>query len=188
MDQTFDFGLLNTQKDPRFAQRKYGRFGTIAKNGCGLIALYNIERAADPETRFDPYYDARNTIKTNLFGLLGTRMSAIRKKLESKGFQVFDVFLGSATPYIAGSEIPMHADKVAALASALSSGSFVLNPAANAAPAIARFSASIAGTRRPSKPLDAREARMTGKAKECVPVEIMIGVRAAIIPTAIKPK
>ncbi|MBR2644468.1 MAG: hypothetical protein IKD54_04175 [Clostridia bacterium] len=91
MDQTFDFGLLNTQKDPRFAQRKYGRFGTIAKNGCGLIALYNIERAADPETRFDPYYDARNTIKTNLFGLLGTRMSAIRKKLESKGFQVYDI-------------------------------------------------------------------------------------------------
>ena len=93
MDQSFDFGLLNTQKDPRFGKRRYGRLGTIANNGCGLIALYNIERAAYPETRFDPYYDARKTIKTNLFGLLGTRMSAIRKKLEPKGFRVCDIDL-----------------------------------------------------------------------------------------------
>ena len=91
MDQAFDFGLLNTQKDPRFGKRKYGRFGTIENNGCGLIALYNIERAARPETRFDPFYDARKAIKTNLFGLLGTKPYAIRKNLERKGFSVSDI-------------------------------------------------------------------------------------------------
>ena len=91
MDPTFDYGLLNTQKDPRFADRRYGRLGTIAKNGCGMIALYNVERAARPETRFDPFYDARKSIKTNLFGLLGTKPSSIRKNLEAKGFAVTDI-------------------------------------------------------------------------------------------------
>ena len=74
-----DYGFLNTQTDPRFGDRKYGRLGTIAKNGCGLIALYNVERAADARTQFDPYYENRKPIKTNLFGLLGTRPSAIEK-------------------------------------------------------------------------------------------------------------
>ena len=91
MNKSFDYGLLNTQTDPRFAERKFGRLGTIAKNGCGMIALYNVERAACPETRFEPYYDARKAIKTNLFGLLGTRPSSIRKILEPKGFRITDI-------------------------------------------------------------------------------------------------
>ena len=91
MDQAFDYGLLNTQTDPRFGDRRYGRLGTIAKNGCGMIALYNVERAARPETRFEPFYDARQSIKTNLFGLLGTRPSTIRRNLEAKGFKVCDL-------------------------------------------------------------------------------------------------
>ena len=73
MDRTFDYGLLNTQTDPRFADRKYGRLGTVAKNGCGMIALYNVER------------------KTNLFGLLGTRPSSVREILEPKGFKVTEL-------------------------------------------------------------------------------------------------
>ena len=88
MDLRHDYGLLNTQTDPRFGARKYGRLGTVAQNGCGLIALYNVERAAFPETQFDPYYEGRSPIKTNLFGLLGTRPSAVRKQLEPKGFRV----------------------------------------------------------------------------------------------------
>ena len=91
MDPTFDYGLLNTQTDPRFGDRKYGRFGTVAKNGCGMIALYNVERAARPQTRFEPYYEARRAIRTNLFGLLGTRPSSIRKILMPKGFRVCDI-------------------------------------------------------------------------------------------------
>jgi hypothetical protein len=91
MNADLDYGLLNTQQDPRFGDRKYGRLGTIAKNGCGLIALYNVERAARPETRFDPFYDARKPIKTTLFGLLGTRPSSIRKNLARKGFIVTDI-------------------------------------------------------------------------------------------------
>lgn len=91
MEKAFDYGILNTQTDPRFGDRKYGRLGTVAKNGCGMIALYNVERAARPETRFDPFYDARKSIKTNLFGLLGTKPSSIRKNLEAKGFAVTDI-------------------------------------------------------------------------------------------------
>ena len=91
MDRTFDYGLLNTQTDPRFADRKYGRLGTVAKNGCGMIALYNVERAARPDTRFEPYYEARDAIKTNLFGLLGTRPSSVREILEPKGFKVTEL-------------------------------------------------------------------------------------------------
>ena len=87
MSERLDYGLLNTQTDPRFGERKYGRLGTMAKNGCGLIALYNVERAAFPNTEFESFYAGRKTIKTNLFGLLGTRPSAVRKNLEAKGFQ-----------------------------------------------------------------------------------------------------
>lgn len=88
MDEQLDYGFLNTQTDPRFGDRKYGRLGTVAKNGCGLIALYNVERAAFPETRFDPYYAGRKTIRTNLFGLLGTRPSSVEHNLKAKGFRV----------------------------------------------------------------------------------------------------
>ncbi len=88
MDSQTDFGLLNTQTDPRFGDRKYGRLGTVAKNGCGMIALYNVERAANDQTRFEPYYEARKPIKTNLFGLLGTRPSTIAKNLRKKQFEV----------------------------------------------------------------------------------------------------
>ena len=91
MEPTYDYGLLNTQTDPRFADRRYGRLGTVAKNGCGMIALYNVERAARPSTRFEPYYEARKAIKTNLFGLLGTRPSSIRRILEQKGFKVCEI-------------------------------------------------------------------------------------------------
>lgn len=88
MKETLDFGLLNDQADNRFGDRKFGRFGTVAKNGCGMIALYNIQRAADDTTRFDPFYEARKPIKTNFFGLLGTRPSTIPKNLKKKGFHV----------------------------------------------------------------------------------------------------
>ena len=91
MEPSFDYGLLNSQTDPRFGSRKYGRLGTVAKNGCGIIALYNVERAACPETRFEPYYAARDAIKTNLFGLLGTRPSSIRRILEPKGFRLREI-------------------------------------------------------------------------------------------------
>ena len=88
MNKPLDFGMLNTQTDPRFGERPYGKFGTIAKNGCGMIALYNVQRAADGKTQFDPFYDARKPIKTNLFGLLGTRPSAVTKTLRKRGFTV----------------------------------------------------------------------------------------------------
>lgn len=88
MNETNDYGLLNSQTDERFGTRRYGRFGTMEKNGCGLIALYNIERAADEKTRFEPYYADRKQIKTNFFGLLGTRPSSITKNLRKKGFEV----------------------------------------------------------------------------------------------------
>lgn len=88
MENRLDYGLLNTQTDPRFGSRKYGRLGTMAKNGCGLIALYNVERASNGAIRFDPFYEARKPIKTNLFGLLGTRPSSVRKNLERKGYRV----------------------------------------------------------------------------------------------------
>jgi len=88
MEHLYDYGILNTQTDPRFGARRYGRLGNLAKNGCGMIALYNVERAARADTRFDRYYAARKPIKTNLFGLLGTRPSTVRKTLEAKGFSV----------------------------------------------------------------------------------------------------
>lgn len=88
MNKPLDFGMLNTQTDPRFGERPYGKFGTIAKNGCGMIALYNVQRAADGKTQFDPFYEARKPIKTNFFGLLGTRPSAVAKTLRKKGFTV----------------------------------------------------------------------------------------------------
>jgi len=88
MSEMTDYGILNTQVDPRFSERRFGRFGTIAKNGCGMIALYNVERAANPKTRFDEFYVQRKPIKTNLFGLLGTRPSTIPKNLRKKGYSV----------------------------------------------------------------------------------------------------
>ena len=88
MKEPLDFGLLNDQNDNRFGERPFGRFGTIGKNGCGMLALYNIERAANTATRFDPFYDSRKPIKTNFFGLLGTRPSTIPKNLKNKGYTV----------------------------------------------------------------------------------------------------
>ena len=88
MSETPDYGLLNSQTDERFGNRRFGRLGTIAQNGCGLIALYNIERAADDRTRFEPFCDAAKRIKTNLFGLLGTRPSSIPQNLKKDGFTV----------------------------------------------------------------------------------------------------
>ena len=96
MQDSFDFGLLNTQTDERFGDRPYGRFGTIAKNGCGMIALYNIERAADGRTMFEPFYETRKRIKTNFFGLLGTRPSSITKNLKLRGFAVKNIPLKKA--------------------------------------------------------------------------------------------
>ncbi len=88
MKEIKDLGFLNDQADVRFAERKFGRFGNVGKNGCGMLALYNIERAADETTRFDPFYEARKPIKTNFFGLLGTRPSTIPKNLKRKGYEV----------------------------------------------------------------------------------------------------
>ena len=88
MTETKDFGLLNDQADERIGDRRFGRLGNVAKNGCGMLALYNIERAADDTTRFDPFYEARKPIKTNFFGLLGTRPSTIAKNLKRKGYGV----------------------------------------------------------------------------------------------------
>lgn len=96
MKEEFDFGLLNSQTDERYGSRPYGLLGTIAKNGCGMIALYNIERAADDKTRFEPYYADRKQIRTNLFGLLGTRPSAINKRLRKKAFEVVSIRLKDA--------------------------------------------------------------------------------------------
>ena len=83
-----EFTFVNDQKDARVASRKYGKFGTVGKNGCGMIALYNIERAANQRTQFESFYAARDRIKTNLFGLLGTRPSTIGKNLQKKRFHV----------------------------------------------------------------------------------------------------
>ena len=91
MKEEFDFGLLNSQTDERYGNRPYGLLGTVARNGCGIIALYNIERAADDRTRFETYYAQRKQIKTNLFGLLGTRPSAISKSLRKKAFEVVPI-------------------------------------------------------------------------------------------------
>ncbi len=88
MQKNLDYGLLNSQIDPRFGDRPYGRFGTVAKNGCGMIALYNIMRAADSTTRFEPFYEARKSIKTNLFGLMGTRSSSVPKNLMKRQYRV----------------------------------------------------------------------------------------------------
>ena len=88
MNEQIDYGFLNTQEDPRFGARRYGKLGTVAKNGCGLIALYNVERAADETTQFEPFYAERKKIKTNLFGLLGTRPSTIAKNLRKERFSV----------------------------------------------------------------------------------------------------
>ena len=96
MNETTDFGLLNSQTDERYGERPYGHFGTIAKNGCGMIALYNIERAAGETIRFEPFYAARKQIKTNFFGLLGTRPSSIVKNLREKGFEVQKIRLKKA--------------------------------------------------------------------------------------------
>ncbi|MNP22618.1 hypothetical protein D3C76_1152990 [compost metagenome] len=58
---------------------------------------------------------------------------------------------------------------------------------ANAAPAIARFSAIIAGTNKASLPVVVILATITGNANEWVPVTIIIGINAANSATAIKP-
>ena len=84
--------------------------------------------------------------------------------------------------------MPSNADMVAAFASAFTSLFLDCIPTAKAAPAIAIFSASIAGTMSASEPFIANVVTITGKAKECVPVAIMIGVNAAIIPTAKNPR
>ena len=96
MDEQNEFGFLNNQNDTRVARRKYGRFGTVGKNGCGMIALYNIERAADQRTQFEAFYEARDRIKTNMMGLLGTRQSTIAKNLKRMRFQVQRISIPNA--------------------------------------------------------------------------------------------
>lgn len=65
---------------------KYG-LGTVAKNGCGAIAVYNIlvlENKYKPFPEIIKYFDNDNE---NIFGLLGTNPFAVKSYLKKQGYK-----------------------------------------------------------------------------------------------------
>ena len=66
---------------------KYG-LGNIAKNGCGVIATYNVLTALKKgKTKFDTVLKALRKSKS-LLGLGGTKIGGIQKYIENKGLMV----------------------------------------------------------------------------------------------------
>lgn len=77
-------GIIYNQSN--YETMKYG-VGTIAKNGCGAISVYNIlvlENKYKPLPEIIKYFDKSNE---NLYGILGTNPFAIMNYMNSQGYK-----------------------------------------------------------------------------------------------------
>jgi len=64
---------------------RWGLYGNIADNGCGVIAAYNVLYSKNPNTNFFRVRDRLGYMGGDLgFGMLGTKPGILEKYMESK--------------------------------------------------------------------------------------------------------
>ena len=78
-------GIINDQED--FENLYYG-FGTVAKNGCGAVSVYNILCMENKNPDFPKIIREFDFGGENLFGLGGTNPFRIITVLSKNGFKV----------------------------------------------------------------------------------------------------
>ena len=81
-------GLIYNQSN--FPDYKYG-LGTLAKNGCGAASVYNILELEGKNPSLLDITKRFDLEGQNLFGILGTRILAVKHYLEREGYDV-DVY------------------------------------------------------------------------------------------------
>lgn len=77
-------GLIYNQHE--YTNMKYG-LGSIAKNGCGAVAVYNIlvlENKYEPLPEIVKYFDNSNEV---FYGILGTNSFSIVRYMKKKGYE-----------------------------------------------------------------------------------------------------
>lgn len=79
--------FIYRQTDDAVAALRYGRVQLpLARNGCGLVAIYNaMLRLGKPQTMEDILRDAQRLHLPWLFGLFGTKPSAPARYFRDKG-------------------------------------------------------------------------------------------------------
>ena len=78
-------GIIQNQSG--FPDYKYG-LGTLAKNGCGAVSVYNILELEGKNPSLLDITKRFDLEGQNLFGILGTRILAVKHYLEREGFDV----------------------------------------------------------------------------------------------------
>ncbi len=79
--------LIENQKT--FWGIPYGSWGNVPDNGCGAVLVHNVINSLGINSYFDDTYQSLNdNSKLNLFGVLGTRINAVKNKLEEYGLDV----------------------------------------------------------------------------------------------------
>ena len=88
---TWDSTMINNQEDYSGLPGSFGIFGSIKNNGCGFIAIHNLNQILGDRSRFsDEYYELYGqSFETTLAGgLLGMNPKTVRAYYESKGYHV----------------------------------------------------------------------------------------------------
>lgn len=73
-DATWGTEIINNQSDYSDSAGTFGALGSIAKNGCGIIAMHNVNQILGLNIAFDDFYYALRKydfLSTNLGGTLG---------------------------------------------------------------------------------------------------------------------
>lgn len=81
-----DIGIIRDQHADNVKNLKYG-FGTIGKNGCGAVAIYNILVLEGKKVPL-PQVIREMDDGQYVFGLLGTKPTQMMKYLKSLGYSV----------------------------------------------------------------------------------------------------
>ena len=81
-----NIGIINDQHLDGIKNYKYG-FGTIGKNGCGAVAVYNIMYLENKKVSLPKIIKEMDNGQF-FFGLLGTRPTQMMSYLKKQGFDV----------------------------------------------------------------------------------------------------
>lgn len=89
-EANMDKEFINNQSSLDSTKGSYGKFGSLAGNACGAIAMTNICRMDNKDIELDEVVQ-KNLAKAGniiLGGALGTNPFAVKKVLKEYGFQV----------------------------------------------------------------------------------------------------
>lgn len=81
-----EIGIISNQHSSDVKDLKYG-FGTIGKNGCGAVAIYNIMLLENKKTPLPNIIKAMDGGQY-FFGLLGTKPTQMMRYLKAQGYSV----------------------------------------------------------------------------------------------------